>query len=442
MKRIFTILFLLTIPVSISFAQTSESSPLQGKLLLTVNAGLTIPQTDFKELTPGPMVTGNLEYYFSIRSKHSLGLRLQGGWGILKGNDKTHPPFEFSDNFFLVGGGLTYSYAIDEVFLPYVYLGAANIWYNPKDPQGSPIITGKPASESSSKVSYNGEIGLKINLNKRFALNISGGEFFGQSDQLDGINAGKHNDVFLYGMVGVSVSFFGETDTDGDGVWDSEDACQHTPAGVKVDLTGCPIDTDRDGVPDYLDKCSGTPAGIDVDKYGCPIDSDNDGIPDYMDNCPDSPRGVRVNNTGCVEDSDNDGVPDYKDSCTDTPTGVRVDSSGCPEDLNQNGIPDYLEKKEPAPEIQSEPQKETTEYDLMKDQIVSDMIFTDGHLFTAQISAWKTSVKAEKQAEKLKQKGYTAFVAQANIDNQTWYRVRVGYYKTFDEARSVAHKLR
>ncbi|MCE5263447.1 MAG: OmpA family protein [Deltaproteobacteria bacterium] len=70
-------------------------------------------------------------------------------------------------------------------------------------------------------------------------------------------------------------------DSDNDGVPDNldyrndfapYDKCANTPAGVKVDLWGCPLDADKDGVPDYLDKCPNTPAGVNVDRDGCPID--------------------------------------------------------------------------------------------------------------------------------------------------------------------------
>jgi outer membrane protein OmpA-like peptidoglycan-associated protein len=70
-------------------------------------------------------------------------------------------------------------------------------------------------------------------------------------------------------------------DSDNDGVPDNldyrndfapYDKCANTPAGVKVDLWGCPLDGDKDGVPDYLDKCPDTPAGVKVDRDGCPID--------------------------------------------------------------------------------------------------------------------------------------------------------------------------
>ncbi|MFO7877682.1 MAG: OmpA family protein [Desulfovermiculus sp.] len=59
-------------------------------------------------------------------------------------------------------------------------------------------------------------------------------------------------------------------DSDGDGVYDENDKCPDTPAGVEVDEDGCPVDSDGDGVPDYLDKCPDTEAGVEVDDEGCP----------------------------------------------------------------------------------------------------------------------------------------------------------------------------
>ena len=98
----------------------------------------------------------------------------------------------------------------------------------------------------------------------------------------------------------VTKVFIGDSlDSDGDGVVDAKDKCPGTPAGVKVDATGCPLDSDRDGVPDYMDKCPGTPYGVKVDAAGCPLDSDGDGVPDYMDKCPGTPAGVKVDATGC-----------------------------------------------------------------------------------------------------------------------------------------------
>lgn len=61
------------------------------------------------------------------------------------------------------------------------------------------------------------------------------------------------------------------SDSDGDGVPDTEDQCPGTPRGVRVDARGCPVDSDGDGVPDYLDRCPNTPRGVTVDRNGCPV---------------------------------------------------------------------------------------------------------------------------------------------------------------------------
>ncbi len=78
-------------------------------------------------------------------------------------------------------------------------------------------------------------------------------------------------------------------DSDKDGVNDPDDKCANTPAGTKVDASGCPIeeedeeetpviiDTDNDGVPDTIDQCANTPVGTTVDETGCPVAADDGG---------------------------------------------------------------------------------------------------------------------------------------------------------------------
>lgn len=97
------------------------------------------------------------------------------------------------------------------------------------------------------------------------------------------------------------------------------------------------LDSDGDGVNDSLDQCDNTPAGTTVDSIGCAVtDSDADGISDNVDQCPNTTVGEAVNNVGCVvevvepqSDADNDGVNDDIDQCPDTPAGTSVDTNGC-----------------------------------------------------------------------------------------------------------------
>jgi len=150
-----------------------------------------------------------------------------------------------------------------------------------------------------------------------------------------------HDDVLLRAGVQIPLGG-GETpipakpvlkDTDGDGVYDSDDKCPATPAGTAVNSFGCELDSDRDGVVNSKDQCPNTAPGVAVDSTGCKIDgdSDNDGVKDSLDQCPNTAPGTSVDTRGCPvdPDSDNDGVPDSKDQCPNSAAGVRIDFKGC-----------------------------------------------------------------------------------------------------------------
>ena len=117
-------------------------------------------------------------------------------------------------------------------------------------------------------------------------------------------------------------AFNGCPDSDGDGIEDAKDACPNA-AGSK-EMNGCP-DTDGDGVADKDDACANV-AGLAA-LAGCP-DADSDGIADGDDQCPNE-AGPAENN-GCPwPDGDGDGVLDKDDQC---PTVVgTVANNGCPE---------------------------------------------------------------------------------------------------------------
>jgi len=117
-------------------------------------------------------------------------------------------------------------------------------------------------------------------------------------------------------------AFNGCPDSDGDGIEDSKDTCPNE-AGL-AEFDGCP-DSDGDGVPDNKDKCPNTPGLKSLD--GCP-DADGDGIADGDDGCPNEAGPVA--NNGCPwPDSDGDGILDKDDQCPNE-TGT-VANNGCPE---------------------------------------------------------------------------------------------------------------
>ena len=62
------------------------------------------------------------------------------------------------------------------------------------------------------------------------------------------------------------------------------------------------------------------------------LDSDNDGVSDANDRCPNSPAGSRVDASGCAivdGDDDRDGVLNSKDACPHSRAGAVVDNTGC-----------------------------------------------------------------------------------------------------------------
>lgn len=123
----------------------------------------------------------------------------------------------------------------------------------------------------------------------------------------------------------------------------------HKPVpGVATPLSGTdptpPSDSDGDGVVDSNDTCPDTAAGASVDANGCSAaqkDSDGDGVSDAADTCPDTAAGASVDANGCTatqRDSDGDGVNDAVDQCPATTAGSTVDANGCPVTVNHTLI--------------------------------------------------------------------------------------------------------
>lgn len=61
--------------------------------------------------------------------------------------------------------------------------------------------------------------------------------------------------------------------------------------------------------------------------------------------------------------------------------------------------------------------------------------------FTVQVSSWTSKDVAEKEASRLSAAGMSAFVEDAVIAGENWYRVRVGRYGSSKEAKDAADQL-
>ena len=154
---------------------------------------------------------------------------------------------------------------------------------------------------------------------------------------------------------------FGGKDTDGDGIYDKDDACPEV-AGLK-EFNGCP-DTDGDGIQDSADACPEV-AGLAA-LNGCP-DTDGDGIADKDDSCPEVAGLAALN--GCP-DADGDGVADKDDKCP-TVAGPK-ENAGCPwPDTDGDSVLDKDDKcptvkgtvaNEGCPEVSDEVVKKLNDY--------------------------------------------------------------------------------
>lgn len=333
---------------NLSSSQTIQASqklnPFSGTLNITVEGGATYSLTDYSKIGVDYFGRGSLEYYVSSNTISTLGISLFGGGGYITGSDNSKAQNYFRTEMYYIGSGVIYNIAFSPAVAGYLFTGMSRLYFNPKGKDGQKLPNNLANKYDRSEWGYNLESGFRIKATENLSINLSGGILLSQKDNLDDLQSGKANDMFLTSSIGLTYSMFGFQDADGDGIEDSKDMCPGTPEGIQVDEFGCPLDSDKDGVPDYVDKCSGTPKGVKVDKDGCPLDSDNDGIPDYTDLCPNTPIGIAVDEYGCPFDHDADGVPDYLDKCPNTPAGAGVDEKGCPLDSDLDGVPDYLDK--------------------------------------------------------------------------------------------------
>ncbi len=154
---------------------------------------------------------------------------------------------------------------------------------------------------------------------------------------------------------------FGGKDTDGDGIYDKDDACPEV-AGLP-EFKGCP-DTDKDGIQDSADACPEV-AGL-AEFNGCP-DTDGDGIIDSEDECVDV-KGTKIMK-GCP-DADGDGVADKNDNCPNV--AGAVDNAGCPwPDTDGDTVADKDDKcptvagtvaNNGCPEVSDETMKKLNDY--------------------------------------------------------------------------------
>lgn len=330
-----------------------SSHPYSGTLSLSLNGGGTIGITDYKELKMGGTLYGAAEYFFNTKSNHIVSVKLfVGGQNIYgkdyrgvisdKNNIQIALPEVFKTDMYIAGGGATYSYSLNNIVFPFIGIGFSYLKFSPKDGDGIVTQNNVQGLYNKNTSALDFEAGMRFPVTEKIGLQFKGGVHFLNTDYIDDIAVGSHNDFYSSFTAGISYSFFGNKDSDGDGILDSDDNCQEEPEDFDgyQDYDGCPdYDNDLDGIPDVNDQCPNEAEDFDgfQDDDGCPEpDNDGDGMLDRFDQCPNEAEDFDgfQDDDGCPDlDNDGDGIPDTEDKCPNEAESFNgfEDEDGCPD---------------------------------------------------------------------------------------------------------------
>ncbi len=115
---------------------------------------------------------------------------------------------------------------------------------------------------------------------------------------------------------------------------------------------------------------------------------------------------------------------------------IKSDEIGIKNKVSQNFVKNGKEKEQKT-------LLEINEYDIENETNVYRTIYTDGKMYCIQVSSWKEEFKAVKEVNRLKSEGHNAFYIKVNIpDKGTWYRVRVGFFKSLEEVKDYEKNLK
>lgn len=342
---IFTFMLIFCVHfVNAQMNELNNKHPFDQTLVLSVDGGFTLAQTDYRSVKLGLIGKGSAEYFLSVYDKNTLGFKLSAAGFKINGEDARKIPDKISTDVIMFGAGITYTNIFYDKLMPYASLTLNKLWFSPKDENGK-----RAPNNAKNKYSREGmltslEVGLRYRYDDYFTFNFNTSLNYPDNDNIDDFSSGKSKDMFLSVGLGASIALFGKGDTDKDGILNSIDKCPNEPEDFDgfEDSDGCPdFDNDNDGIKDTQDKCPDKSEDIDgfEDLDGCPEDdNDKDGILDANDKCPNEPEDVDgfEDEDGCPDlDNDYDGIKDADDKCPNEPETFNnyEDKDGCPDEV-------------------------------------------------------------------------------------------------------------
>ena len=259
-------------------------------------------------------------------------------------------------------------------------------------------------------------------------------------------------------------------DGDDDGIPDFKDLCPNTPVGTEVNKWGCPID---EVIYEPIKKTEFIlSGGINFETGKAELLSaaypELEKVLKVMKDYPDTKWKIEghTDNTGNYNKNIelsrhraqsaynyfvSNGIdksrliingygPDFPIADNNTETGRTLNRRVAIILISDENVKNITEPITPTRTTTEDEKKpdltETRKYNPASERNVGRMVFTDGYLYCFQVASFRTKVKADGVAKDLKSKGFNSFVVLADAPelDGTWYRVRVGYFNSLDEA--------
>jgi cell division septation protein DedD len=155
---------------------------------------------------------------------------------------------------------------------------------------------------------------------------------------------------------------------------------------------------------------------------------------------------VRIPVKPGAEESSAASPPQQKNEITYNDTLPKAAVAPAPEDKPAPAKPDKIAKVSMKQDGKSEAaqaeKSARAEESAKKAQATAAQPADQGKVWRAQVNALPDDRSAKQIVDRLKNKGYNAYVTEVENRGKTWYRVNVGKYSSRDEAEKMVELLR